>query len=137
MAGNTVEHAERPSSAVSHGENPKTAIDIGMTRQVASAVLKGKMNADIKQDLKTEEEDRLEGLSEVSCATEEPVTATTLADHERDFNILKGILTTKSYSQLAKEAGVDPLYISLLKRTGEDCLGDAKSTRSEIYKGNQ
>lgn len=86
-----------------------------MTRQVASAVLKGRMNADIKCDLTTEEEDRLEGLSEVSSASIQRVTATPLDVSERDFNILKGILTTtKPYSQLAKEAGVATSYISLL-----------------------
>jgi hypothetical protein len=117
LAGNSLDHEESPSVEESHEEKPKSEKDIGMTRQVASAVLKGSMNADIVPDLTMEEMDRLQELIEfpndhISQQIEEHNSA---PQTERDFIILRGILTTnKPYSQLAKEAGVAPSYISLL-----------------------
>ena len=117
QAENIVDHEESPPADESHEEKPKAEKDIGMTRQVASAVLKGKMNAEIVPDLTMEEMDRLQESIEFP----KDHISQQIEDHnsgphtERDFIILKGILTTnKPYSQLAKEAGVAPSYISLL-----------------------
>lgn len=117
LAGNTVDDEESAPVGVSHEEKPKAEKDIGMTRQVATAVLKGSMNADLVPDLTMEEMDRLqESIEFPNDNTSQEIEEHDKVLHtERDFIILKETLTTsKPYSQLAEEAGVSPSYINLL-----------------------
>ncbi|MGJ9384910.1 hypothetical protein [Salipaludibacillus sp. CF4.18] len=93
----------------------RIAIKYAVNNHVIAALLQGQSYIHIFDSLPNEEIRKINGAIKSKKGNRPSVTTSRLTSAERDYKILKGVLTTnKPYSHLAREVGVDPSYISHL-----------------------